>query len=96
MTSPLNLPAPGRRQAIYFLLTSSHSPMFLVNSRYPRFSATPKSSLSLDHPRRHAFSRSYGIILPSSLTGVIPSALVFSTCLPVSVCGTIAICFIAS
>jgi hypothetical protein len=31
------------------------------------------------------FSRSYGAILPSSLTRVLPIALVFSTCPPVSV-----------
>src|SRR5690349_19536156 len=31
------------------------------------------------------FSRSYGTILPSSLTRVLPIALVFSTCPPVSV-----------
>jgi hypothetical protein len=35
-----------------------------------------------------SFSRSYGCILPSSLTTVIPIALVFSTCPPVSVWGT--------
>ena len=40
-------------------------------------------------PRR-SFSRSYGPFLPSSLTKVLPSPLVFSTCLPVSVCGTVA------
>ena len=34
---------------------------------------------------RRPFSRSYGTILPSSLTRVLPIALVFSTCLPVSV-----------
>jgi hypothetical protein len=34
------------------------------------------------------FSRSYAAILPSSLTRVLPFALVFSTPLPVSVCGT--------
>ena len=38
--------------------------------------------------RRHPFSRSYGVNLPSSLTRVISNTLVFSTCLPVSVCGT--------
>ena len=38
--------------------------------------------------RGHAFSRSYGIILPSSFTRVLPSALVSSTSPPVSVCGT--------
>ncbi len=36
----------------------------------------------------HPFFRSYGVRLPSSLTGVLPIALVFSTRLPVSVCGT--------
>ena len=35
--------------------------------------------------RRHPLSRTYGAILQSSLTTVLPSALVFSTHLPVSV-----------
>ena len=61
--------------------------MFLVNSRLGRFTAAPSSSI----PRGNVtllgrpFSRSYGAILPSSLTRVLPIALVFSTCLPVSV-----------
>jgi hypothetical protein len=37
---------------------------------------------------RHPFSRSYGVILPSSLTRVLPRALEFSSHPPVSVCGT--------
>src|SRR5690606_27915398 len=37
---------------------------------------------------RHPFSRSYGVILPSSLTRVLPRALGSSPRLPVSVCGT--------
>ena len=37
---------------------------------------------------RPSFSRSYGGILPSSLTTVLPIALVFSTCPPVLVWGT--------
>jgi hypothetical protein len=37
----------------------------------------------------HTFSRSYGVNLPSSLTRVLSSALGFSPCLPVSVCGTV-------
>ena len=37
---------------------------------------------------QHPFSRSYGVILPSSLTRVRSLTLVFSTQLPVSVCGT--------
>src|SRR5699024_1513191 len=36
----------------------------------------------------HPFSRSYGVILPSSLTRVLPRALEFSSHLPVSVYGT--------
>src|SRR5690554_3015992 len=36
----------------------------------------------------HPFSRSYGAILPSSLTKVLPRVLGFSPRLPVSVCGT--------
>jgi hypothetical protein len=38
---------------------------------------------------RRPFSRSYGANLPSSLTRVLPIALVFSTRLPVSDCGTV-------
>jgi hypothetical protein len=40
------------------------------------------------HRPGRSFSRSYGSILPSSLTRVLPIALVFSTRLPVLVCGT--------
>ncbi len=42
----------------------------------------------------HPFSRSYGVILPSSLTRVLPRALEFSSHLPVSVYGT-GTCFLA-
>ena len=54
--------------------------MFLVNSRLGLFSAA--------FFRRHPFSLSYGVILPSSLTIVLSLALGFSPHLPVSVCGT--------
>ncbi len=37
---------------------------------------------------RHSLSRSYGVILPSSLTMLLPIVLGFSPRLPVSVCGT--------
>jgi hypothetical protein len=40
---------------------------------------------------RRPLSRSYGAILPSSLTRVLPIALVFSTRLPVSDCGTVTV-----
>ena len=46
-----------------------------------QFSAASLSS-------RHSFSRSYGVILPSSLTMLLPSALGFSPHPPVSVYGT--------
>ena len=62
-------------------LTISHSPVFLVNSCLDRFAA-PR--LLGEDP----FSRSYGVILPSSLTVNLPSALVYSTRPRVSVYGT--------
>ena len=40
----------------------------------------------------HSLFRSYGVNLPSSLTTLLPMALEFSSCPPVSVCGT-GICF---
>ena len=54
--------------------------MFLLNSCLDLFSAA--------YIRRHPFSRSYGVILPSSLTMLLPSALGFSPHPPVSVYGT--------
>ena len=63
--------------------------MFLVNSRYPRFAvASLSSKREAYHLRRHAFSRSYGINLQSSLTTVISSALGYSPHPPVLVWGT--------
>ena len=64
--------------------------MFLINSRYPRFSATPKGSRrEADHPQGHTFSRSYGVNLPSSLASVLPRALGYSPRPPESVCSTV-------
>ena len=54
--------------------------MFLLNSCLDLFSAA--------YFRRHPFSRSYGVILPSSLTTLLPPALGFSPHPPVSVYGT--------
>ena len=54
--------------------------MFLLNSCLGQFSAACVC--------RHTFSRSYGVILPSSLTMLLPSALEFSSHPPVSVYGT--------
>ena len=62
--------------------------MFLVNSRQALFTATSSGSDFSSPYSRHPFFRSYGAILPSSLGRVLPNALVSSTRLPVSVCGT--------
>ena len=39
LSPPLNLPAPGRCQAIFVILSIWHSHVFLVNSRLDHFSA---------------------------------------------------------
>ena len=63
--------------------------MFLVNSRYPLVCATLSSSRrEVCHQKGSSFFRSYGGNLPSSLTIVLPFALVFSTRPPVLVWGT--------
>ena len=68
-----------------YRLTTSQSPVFLVNSRHPLVCA-PSQYL-----RRNwaSFSRTYGGILPSSFSIVLSSALVYSTYPPVSVSGTV-------
>lgn len=67
--------------------------MFLLNSPSHHLSAAAARSKSKSYykPQR-TFSRSYGTILPSSFTRVLPSALVSSTRPPVSVWGTDCIC----
>ena len=45
LTLPFNLPAPGRRQTLYFGLHLTQSPVFLVNSRLGLVSATTLSSM---------------------------------------------------
>ena len=60
--------------------------MFVVNSRLGFSSAAgPGSARKGPHRSRPSFSRSYGCILPSSLTRVFPRTLGFSPRLPVSV-----------
>ena len=62
------------------------APVFVVNSRLG-FSSAAGSSSNREglHQLRPSFSRSYGCILPSSLTRVFPRTLGFSPRLPVSV-----------
>ena len=79
MTSPLNLPAPGRCQAVYIMFPFSTA-MFLLNSCLDLFSA-PRLTTRTLYP-------SYRVNLPSSLTVNHSSASVFSTRPRVSVYGT--------
>ena len=63
--------------------------MFVVNSRLGLFSATYIGfTRFMATLYRFPFSRSYGDILPSSLTRVLPRTLGFSPRIPVSVYGT--------
>lgn len=59
--------------------------MFLVNSRYPLLCATPYWLPN----KRSLFFRSYECNLPSSFNIVLSITLVYSTCPPVSVWGTV-------
>ena len=71
-------------------LSCLQRPVFLVNSRQGPFTAAQECfRREALHPLGRSFSQSYGSILPSSLTRVLPLALVSSTRLPVSVCGTV-------
>ena len=63
----------------------SQSPVFLLNSCHPLDCAPPNR---LRDPRA-SLSRSYGGKLPSSFNVILSSALVCSTCPPVSVSGTV-------
>jgi hypothetical protein len=77
LTGRLNVPTAGKRQSLYSVFRTWQRPVFLVNSRSYRFPV----ALLPGHP----FLRTYGAILPSSLTRVLSSALGYSPRLPVSV-----------
>ncbi len=81
MTSPLNLPAPGRCQAVYLIFRFAQPCVFVKQLPGPILCALPS-------PGRDPLSRSYRVSLPSSLTVNHSSALVYSTRLRVSVYGT--------
>jgi hypothetical protein len=86
LTSPFDLLALGRHHTIYCDLTSSHSAVFLLNSRLGHFSAAPMCSRrEVYHTQELLFSRSYEDNLPSSLTRVLSRALEYSSHPPVSV-----------
>ena len=66
-----------------------HTPVFLLNSRLSRLSATLRSDRrEAGYRQGHPFFRSYGIIMPSSLTTFHSFTLGYSPCPPVSVYGT--------
>ena len=81
LTPPLNLPAPGRCQALCVILSILQSHVFLVNSRLDHFSAPCIAA-------RVPFFRSYGVNLPNSLAMIHSSTSGFSPFPPVSVYGT--------
>ena len=80
MTSPLNLPAPGRCQLYTASFDFAQPCVFVKQLPGPILCASPCDEDPL--------SRSYRVSLPSSLTVIHSSALVYSTRLRVSVCGT--------
>ena len=70
LTPRLDLSALVTCHTLYVHFTCWQSAMFLLNSRMGRFTAPP--GIALKDP----FSRSYGAMLPSSLTRFLPRALV--------------------
>ena len=90
MTSPLNLPAPGRCQSLYFVLIDFAETYVFVKQSLGPFHCGPfRLNMYYLTYLGHPFSRSYGVNLPSSLTTALSSALEYSSHLPVSVCGTV-------
>jgi hypothetical protein len=88
LTSPLNLPAPGRRQCVYGALRGlAHTCVFAKQSLGPIRCDLNQLRCTL-HQLRHPFFRSYGIIMPSSLTTFHSFTLGYSPHPPVSVYGT--------
>ena len=67
MTSPLNLPAPGRCQAVYVIFQFCTALCFVKQLPGPILCALPS-------PGRDPLSRSYRVNLPSSLTVIHSSA----------------------
>src|SRR5205823_10679737 len=69
LTSPLNLPAPGRRQCVYGALCGlAHTCVFAKQSLGPIRCDPQKLKREAFRPWWHPFFRSYGISMPSSLT----------------------------
>ena len=86
LTYSLNLPAPSRRQTLYFdFYVFAESCVFNKQSQGPFLCGLHMLHAPALHTQRHLFSRSYEVNLPSSLMRVLSSAFGFSPRLPVSV-----------
>ena len=86
ITRPFNLPAPSTRQSVYVdLVVLAQTCVFSKQSLPPILCDPSQLMMKTNHQKGHSLSRSYGVILPSSLTRVLSSALGFSPHLPVSV-----------
>ena len=70
-------------------LTTLQSDVFLLNSHPSLFTVAIIAYAAEASQIRHPFSRSYGVILPSSLRRILSSILAYSAYLPVSDSGTI-------
>ena len=94
LTTCLNLPAPGRRQCLYVGLENALSDtcVFAKQSLGSILCGRPGIGLYTLTYYRHPLSRSYGVILPSSLTVNHSSILGYSPRLPVSDYGTVTSC----
>ena len=91
LTARLNLPAPGRRQCLYVCLDHALAGtcVFAKQSLDAILCGRIGLGLYAFTYYRHPLSRSYGVILPSSLTVNHSSILGYSPRLPVSDCGTV-------
>ena len=91
LTSCVNLPAPGRRQCVYVGLeyALAHTCVFAKQSLDAILCGRIGLGLYTLTYYRHPFSRSYGVILPSSFSVNHSSTLGYSPRLPVSDYGTV-------
>jgi hypothetical protein len=69
ITPPLNLPAPGRRQCVYGALRGfARTCVFAKQSLGPILCGSSQRAAQAANRHEHPFFRSYGTIMPSSLT----------------------------
>jgi hypothetical protein len=67
LTSPFNLPAPGRRQTLYVVFDLAEPCVFSKQSLDPLYCNSGVASWrEATNDAEHPLSRSYGVILPSS------------------------------